>query len=49
MVLLFNSKLRLFLGKLTSWCSEPFQVTRAFYHGVIEVWSECISSFEVDG
>jgi len=48
MVLLFNSKLRLFLGKLRSQWSKPFQVTKVHPHAMVEVWSESISLFKVN-
>jgi len=37
MLLLFNSKLWLFLDKLRSRCSGPFKVSTVFPNGVIEV------------
>ncbi|XP_039685657.1 uncharacterized protein [Medicago truncatula] len=39
-VLLFNSRLRLFPGKLRSRWSGPFEVTKVNQSGAIEVWSE---------
>ena len=36
-VLLFNSKLRLFSGKLGSWWSGPFKVIKVFPHGLVDV------------
>ena len=36
-VLLFNSRLKLFLGKLKSGWSGPFTVTKFFLHGGAEV------------
>ena len=36
-VILFNFKLRLFLDKLKSPSSGPFQVTKVHPHGVVEV------------
>ena len=49
MVLLFNSRLKLFPGKLLSRWSGPFQVTKALPNGVVEVWSESTSTFKVNG
>jgi len=40
MVLLFNSRLKLFPGKLRSRWSGPFQVAKVLPNGVVEVWSE---------
>jgi len=37
LVLLFNSKLRLFLGKLRSRWSGPLEVVQIFPHGAMEV------------
>ncbi|KAK4713653.1 hypothetical protein R3W88_019560 [Solanum pinnatisectum] len=37
LVLLFNSRLRLFLGKLRSNWSGPFRVTRVFQSGAIDL------------
>ena len=36
-VLLYNSRLRLFLRKLKSKWSEPFEVNQVFPYGAIEV------------
>jgi len=49
LVFLFNSKLRLFPGKLRSRWSGPFKVTKVFPHGVVEVWSESTRMFKVNG
>ncbi|XP_049344682.1 uncharacterized protein LOC125809055 [Solanum verrucosum] len=48
-VLLYNSRLRLFSGKLKSKWSGPFRVTRVFTNGAIEV--ECTEgpAFRVNG
>ncbi|MCH98282.1 hypothetical protein A2U01_0019282 [Trifolium medium] len=48
-VLLFNSKLRLFPGKLRSRWSGPFEVTQVNKSGAIEVWSESTGKFIVNG
>ena len=49
MVLLFNSRLKLFPGKLRSRWSEPFKVIMAFPHGAVEVWSEISGAFKMNG
>lgn len=49
LVLLFNSRLRLFLGKLRSWWSGSFMVKRVTPHRAVEVWSEPRGSFTVIG
>jgi len=49
MVLLFNSRLKLFLGKLHSRWSRPFQVTEALANGAVEVWSESTGTFTLNG
>jgi len=36
-MLLFNSRLRLFLGKLRSKWIEPFKVVEAFLNGALEL------------
>ena len=38
-VLLFNSRLRLFLGKLKSKWSGPFEVVKMTPHGAVELWT----------
>ena len=48
-VLLFNSKLRLFPRKLRSRCSGPFQVAKVQPSGAVEIWSEFIGTFIVNG
>ncbi len=49
LVLLFNSRLKLFPGKLKSRWSGPFKVTQVFPHGAVEVWSEASGAFKVNG
>ena len=49
LVLLFNSRLRLFAGKLKSKWIGPYQVQRVFPHGAIEIWSEKTGAFKVNG
>ena len=49
-VWLFNSKLRLFPGKLRSRWDGPFMVVEAFIHGVVEVQNPKIGhTFKVNG
>ncbi|XP_049394725.1 uncharacterized protein LOC125859014 [Solanum stenotomum] len=48
-VLLYNSRLRLFLGKLKSKWSGPFRVTRVFTNGVIKVEDQEGPPFKVNG
>jgi len=49
MTLLFNSKLRLFLGELRYQWLERFWVIKIFSHGAIKVWSDSTGSFKVNG
>ena len=39
-MLLFNSRLRLFPGKLKSKWTGPFLITKVFSHGVVELENE---------
>ena len=48
-VLLFNSRLKLFPGKLKSRWSGPFIVKQIFSHGAVEIWSKNSESFKVNG
>ncbi|XP_057250673.1 uncharacterized protein LOC130591390 [Beta vulgaris subsp. vulgaris] len=48
-VLLYNSRLRLFPGKLKSKWSGPFVVTDVKAHGVIEVANAARTKFKVNG
>ncbi|XP_057799953.1 uncharacterized protein LOC131015525 [Salvia miltiorrhiza] len=49
-VLLFNSRLKLFPGKLKSRCSGPFLLKEVFEHGAIELFNENTNeSFRVNG
>ncbi|XP_074276925.1 uncharacterized protein LOC141600582 [Silene latifolia] len=48
LVLLFNSRFKLFAGKLKSKWSGPFTVVRVFPHGVVEVY-DGDQSFKVNG
>jgi len=47
-VLLFNSRLRLFSGKLSSRWSSPFEVTQILPHGAIEIHSPTKGTFKVN-
>ena len=49
LVLLFNSRLRLFAGKFKSKWTGPYQVQEVFPHGTIEIWSEKTRAFKVNG
>ncbi len=49
LVLLFNSGLKLFPGKLKSRWSGPFKDTQVFPHGAVEVWRETSGAFNVNG
>ena len=40
-VLLFNSRLKLFPGKLRSKWSGPFMVTHAYPYGAVEICNTC--------
>ena len=48
MVLLLNSRLRLFSGKLKSRWSGPFIITKVQPSGVVKVWSESTRAFTVN-
>ncbi len=48
-VLLLNSRLKLFPGKLKSRWSGPFKVTQVFPHGAVGVWSETSGAFKDNG
>ena len=48
-MLLFNSRLRLFLGKLKSRWSGPFTVTKVYPYGVVEVITRKGKSLKVNG
>lgn len=39
-VLLFNSRLKLFPGKLRSWWSGPYTITQVFPHRAVEILHE---------
>ena len=48
-VLLYNSRLRLFPGKLKSRWSGPFTVVQAFDHGAVELEGKSGEKFKVNG
>ena len=48
-VLLFNSRLRLFPGKLKSRWSGPFKVIQVFNHGALELKNNRGETFKVNG
>ena len=48
-VLLFNSRLRLFPGKLKSRWSGPFTVTDIKFHGAVEIMGQDGTKFKVNG
>ncbi|XP_039122096.1 uncharacterized protein LOC120258721 [Dioscorea cayenensis subsp. rotundata] len=48
-VLLFNSRLKLFPGKLRSRWSGPYTVTQVFPHGAIEITNPENGTFKVNG
>ncbi|XP_074283162.1 uncharacterized protein LOC141607708 [Silene latifolia] len=47
--LLFNSKVKVFPGKLRSRCSGPFKVMNISPYGGFELWSEEGGTFKVNG
>ena len=49
LVLLFNSRLKLFPGKLRSRWSGPFEITRVYRSGAIEINGPSIEPFIVNG
>ena len=50
LVLLYNSKLKLFLGKLKSRWSGPFELVRIYPHGAVDLLDENTSQeFKVSG
>ncbi|GJY41471.1 hypothetical protein Tco_0428741 [Tanacetum coccineum] len=49
-VLLFNSRLKIFSGKLkTRWSAEPFTITKVFPYGTIELSQPDGPNFKVNG
>ncbi|XP_057540699.1 uncharacterized protein LOC130818551 [Amaranthus tricolor] len=49
LVLLFNSRLRLFPGKLKSRWTGPFKITRVFLYGFLELSNAKGETFKVNG
>ena len=49
LVLLFNSRLRIFPGKLKSRWSGPFQVMKVYPFGAVDIWSRESGIFKVNG
>ena len=49
LVLLYNSKLRLFLGKLNSKWTGPYLITKLFPHGAVELETKEGVWFKVNG
>ena len=49
LVLLYNSKLRLFLGKLNSKWTGPYLITELFPHGAVELETKEGVRFKVNG
>nr|GEW13398.1 reverse transcriptase domain-containing protein [Tanacetum cinerariifolium] len=48
-VLLFNSRLKIFSGKLKTHWSRPFTITKVFPHGTVELSQSNGSNFKVNG
>lgn len=49
LVLLYNSRLKLFPGKLKSKWGGPYEVKKVYPHGAVDVWSEETGEFKVNG
>ena len=49
LVLLFNSRLQIFPGKLKTRWYGPYQVQKVYEHGAVEIWSEKSGTFKVNG
>ena len=49
LVLLLNSMLKLFLGKLHSKWLGPFKVMKVYPYGAINIGKEAIGTFKVSG
>ena len=49
LALLFNSRLKLLLGKLRSRWSGPFKVKKVYSYGAIDIGTEATSTFKVNG
>nr|GFA99786.1 hypothetical protein [Tanacetum cinerariifolium] len=48
-VLLFNSHLKIFLGKLKTRWSGPFTITQVFPYGTVELSQPNVPNFKVNG
>nr|GEX95530.1 reverse transcriptase domain-containing protein [Tanacetum cinerariifolium] len=48
-VILFNSRLKIFLGKLKTYCSGPFTITKVFPYGTVELSQANGPNFKVNG
>jgi len=48
LVLLFNSRLKLFPGKLSSRWSGPFKAKKVYPHRAIDIGTETTSAFNVN-
>nr|GEY10502.1 reverse transcriptase domain-containing protein [Tanacetum cinerariifolium] len=48
-VLLFNSRLKIFLGKLKSYWSGLFTISHAFPYGIVELSQTDVPNFKVNG
>ena len=48
-VLLYNSRFRLFSGKLKSTCLDLFEVIQVFPYGAVEIMNEKREKFKVNG
>ena len=48
LVLLFNSRLKLFLGKLKSHWSGPFKVVKVYPHGAVDIANDKGEIFKVN-
>ena len=48
-VLLFNSRLKLFPGKLKSRWMGPYTITKIFPHGAVEIENDKMDRFKVNG
>nr|GEV30713.1 reverse transcriptase domain-containing protein [Tanacetum cinerariifolium] len=48
-VLLFNSRLKIFSGKLKTHCSRPFTITKVFPYGTVELSQPDGPNFRVNG
>ena len=49
LVLLFNSRLKLFLGKLKSRWSDPLKVVKVYPHGAVDIANDKGEIFKING